>query len=266
MRFVVRYLVLLASIAAFAGAAYGIRSAALSPLFTLQTIEVTEAGAPSGRAGPAREAPVSSQAIIELASVPVGKQSLFEIDLAEVEKRILSHEWIRSVRLWKSFPETLSIEVTYRSPQAVFQSGQGALQYVDVDGRPFGRVSLSDPRDLPVLSGFPEKSPTRIVGALSLLGRWESASAARFSRISSLTWEPERGFRGLVVYPLGRSGTPAGFARTMLDFGQEIDAASPIQLQRIGEVLRYLGENAIPARQIWADSGKKIVVKTARGS
>ncbi|HUP55875.1 MAG TPA: FtsQ-type POTRA domain-containing protein, partial [Bdellovibrionota bacterium] len=187
MKSLVPSLVLLASCAALAAVGYGVRSAALSPLFTVQVVEVTEAGASSRDAGPGRESPVSSQAIVDLAGVPVGHLSLFELDLAAIEKRVLSHEWVRSVRLWKSFPETLAIEVTYKSPQAVFQSGNGGLAYVDVDGRPFGRVSLDDSRDLPVLSGFAGKPPEAIEAALGLLGRWEDAPAARFSRISSIT-------------------------------------------------------------------------------
>src|SRR6187551_3065464 len=91
-------IVLLVSCAAIAAAVYGVRSASQSPLFLVQVVEVTESA-------PVIEPPVSVQSIIDLAAVPVGKVSLFDLDLAAIEQRILSHSWIRSVRLVKSFPE-----------------------------------------------------------------------------------------------------------------------------------------------------------------
>jgi hypothetical protein len=38
------------------------------------------------------------------------------------------------------------------------------------------------------------------------------------------------------------------------------------EIQRLTQVFQYLRQNSIAARQVFADSGKKIVVKTAHGS
>jgi hypothetical protein len=55
----------------------------------------------------------------------------------------------------------------------------------------------------------------------------------------------------------------------MVNLGSEIGSDIPAfedQLGRLSKVFDYLSDNALPARQIFADSGKKIVVKTSRGS
>jgi hypothetical protein len=225
-----------------------------SPLFLVKVVEV------SGTEAAGVDAPLA-QSVTDLAAVPIGKTSLFDLDLGQIEGRVLSNPWIRSVRVKKNFPQTLAIEVDLKTPQAIFQGQGGGLSYVDSDGKPFGKVSLSNLRDLPLLTGFDREPRTRVQQALRLLEDWEKSQASRSARLTSLAWEPERGFRGLIVY-----GLKTGRARAMVDFGQEVDADPIPQLKRLSDVLQYLSENSIPARQIWADSGKKIVVKTAHGS
>jgi hypothetical protein len=46
----------------------------------------------------------------------------------------------------------------------------------------------------------------------------------------------------------------------------QTNSQNDLQLERVGHVLEYLSDNGVNALQIWADAGKKIVVKTARGS
>jgi hypothetical protein len=239
-------------------AAFGIYSAAHSALFLVRVVEISESPADTGPAQPA----VDTQELTELAAVPLGKVNLFDLDLGQIEHRVLSNPWVKSVGLWKSFPQTLSIEVTLKSPVALFQDPSGELSYVDSEGVPFGKVNLALGRDLPLLSGFSKEPPERVRGAISLLDLWGRSPAGRQAELASISWEPERGYRGLVVYRMKSRGA----VRTMLDFGQDLDADPAPQLKRIGQVLHYLGDNSIPVRQIWADSGKKIVVKTAHGS
>ena len=249
-----RALVLVLSFASIAAAAFGVYCAVHSPLFLVKVVEV------SGTESAGLDAPLA-QAVTDLAAVPVGKASLFDLDLGQIESRVLTNPWIRSVRVKKSFPQTLAIEVDLKTPQAIFQGASGGLSYVDSDGKPFGKVNLANLRDLPLLTGFDREPHTRVVQALKLLDDWDKSKASQSARLTSLSWEPERGFRGLVTY-----GLKTGRARAMVDFGQEVDADPIPQLKRLSDVLHYLSENSIPARQIWADSGKKIVVKTAHGS
>jgi hypothetical protein len=253
------------SLVALAGAAWGVRCAMRSPMFLLQVVEVADQ--PEGTDAAMKEAPVDAQIISQLAALPVGKINLFDLDLKPVEERILTHPWIREVRLQKHFPQTLSISVIFREPQALMQADNGALSYVDVDGKVFGQVNLMYQPDLPVIAS---SGAEHVPDALKVIHAWEQSDLSKIAQISLLQWDAERGFRALVSYPLepsaGSSGTPAR-GRTYVDLGQEIDApGTDPQFQRLSRVFQYLSSNRVMARQVWADSGKKIVVRTAHGS
>lgn len=241
-----------ASVAILGGFGYGLRCAVHSPLFLLRVIEVADQSEP---------APIDADRITALAAVPIGSLNLFDLDLSPVEHRLLSNPWIREVRLQKRFPQTLAISVTFREARALVQRSGSQLAYVDVDGVVFGQVNLARQLDLPMFSGFGKEPRERLVEALKLLDQWKASALAGLGQVDSVSYDPERGYRALVGYPCRH-----GVAHTMVDLGHEFDGDFPAQLGRLHQVFKYLADNGVPVRQIWADSGKKIVVKIARGS
>ncbi len=248
-----KFTVLAFSFAALLCIAAGVGFAIRSPLFLVQVVEIGDQP---------ENAPVSSQAISDLAAVPVGKVNLFDLDLKTVEKRVLTHPWIRQVSLIKRFPQTLSISVVFREPQALIQQKSGSLAYVDSDGKVFGRVNVLARSNLPMLSGIAESDSTRVRQTLELLALWESSELRENARLSALSWDEERGYRAWVTYSVG-----AVKARTLVELGKDPrDAVFEVQFKRLSGVLRYLSQHSMVAHQIWADSGKKIVVRTAHGS
>jgi cell division septal protein FtsQ len=257
-RSIKKTLTLAASLLALVAAGWGVRSAMRSPMFLLQVVEIADLP---------HETPVDASTISQLAGLPVGKINLFDLDLKPVERRVLLHPWIREVRLDKHFPQTLSISVTFREPQALMQSESGALAYVDVDGKVFGQVDLRVQPDLPVLTASTAASTARILEALKLVRAWEGSELSRAARLSQLQWDADRGFRALVSYPLPSSSAPEARGRTFVDLGQDFDGdAIKAQFERLSRVFEYLTSHKVLARQIWADADKKIVVKTTRGS
>jgi hypothetical protein len=255
-----KVLIFSSSLAALSLIGWGAHRAIRSPMFILQVVEIADQ---------AENAPVDAQTISDLAALPVGTINLFDLDLKPVEARILTNPWIREVNLQKHFPQTLSIAIVYREPQALMQSESGALSYVDVVGKSFGQVNLMFQPDLPVIS--PSAAP-HIQEALKLLRAWDSSELSKAAQISMLQWDAERGFRVLVTYLLepaatgAASGGAPAHGRTLVDLGQELDGNSEAQFQRLFRVFRYLSSNRVAARQVWADSGKKIVVRTSHGS
>ena len=221
-------------------------------MFIVRVVEVSD---------PPENTPVDSQVLAELANVPLGTLNLFNLSLEPIERRILTHPWVRAVILQKRFPQTLAITVVFREPRALFQSDSGKLSYIDSDGKVFGEVNLRKQSDLPILTGISTRSPEAVLNALSVLTRWDKAQLGRVSQISSLSYETERGYRVWVSYPMA-----TGRGRAMVELGQEFDADFDEQLQRLSRVIRYLAGNGIAVRQIWADAGKKIVVKIAHRS
>lgn len=221
-----------------------------SALFTIRIVEIT---------GETEASPVDGETIRELAAVPVGQASLFGVDLARIESRILSNPWIASVRIEKRFPQTLSISVSYRQPIAILQNGS-ALVYVDGEGRPFERMNALFQANLPLIQGIREKSQT-FSPALNLVKSWSSSAMGALAELSSIQYDSEWGFRAWITYRLSGTGETV---RTQIVFGQSIESHD--QLTRIAQVVRYLSANHISASLLHADIGKKIVVKTGRRS
>jgi POTRA domain, FtsQ-type len=249
----------------------GLRQAFHSSLFLVQNLEIkTSLTFP----------PLPESAIKQSLNIPLGKISLFDLDLKGIEQKLMISDLIREVKLQKKLLHTLSIEIVFREPKAIFQTPKGGLSYVDEEGKTFGFVNLLKVSDLPLLSGFSSQSSDRIRGALRIITLWEKSSLKNFSQISSIIWDIDRGYRVLISYEfiakvspshlktrsVVESGSQVVQARAMVDLGQEIDSDFDSQLSRLSNVFRYLKGNSIGVRQIWADAGKKIVVKTVRGS
>ena len=229
-----------------------------SPLFTVKVVEVADLPG---------DAPVDAYSISILADVPTGKENLFSLDLAPVEKRILTHPWVKSVDIKKRFPQTVSISVGLKRPRALVQQKDGTLAYVDVDGSIFGEAGLRSFVDLPLLVGQYNDQAERMA-ALGLYDAWQNVAVNGKTEISSVFYDQEKGYRLFVSYPLMRFGkidtNESGKTTIELGFIAQRDLVA--HLAKIGSVLKYLSENNIVARQIFADLGKKIVVKITRGS
>jgi hypothetical protein len=243
-------------------ASFAVYCALHSKLFLVQTVEVD---------GSMEHPPLGANAIIKIAAVPTGRVSLFSLDLARIEKRLLANEWIHHVTLQMKPRHVLKIYVSFKEPKALLQTKKGTLVLVDAEGKAFGSASLAHTADLTLLSGFSTDQTMRIRDALALIATWESSGLGAKVLISSIHWDEDRGFRILSAYSMGNhTSQPATqgilYSRSMIDFGFDLTLNLDAKLGQLAKVFNYLSERDIAARQVWADAGKKIVVKTLRGS
>jgi len=244
------------SLVIFATAGYGLFWASRSPLFLVRVVEVSDS------------APEQFSHIVDLAKIPLNQVNLFDLDLGQIEQRILVDPWVRTVQIQKKLPETVQIQVTYREPVALLQSKRGPLVYIDQDGTRFGKHSLQRETDLPILH-LTEQSPPlvdkQVRDALSILKGWNQNTVATHAQLSSIAYDPERaGYRVWISYALGKDRR--FYSRPVLQIPQAtFEEFQPIFTQ-LSRVIQYLSDHAVPTRQIFADSGKKVVVKIRRDS
>lgn len=231
-----------------------------SDLFRIQTIELT------GLEGTGlKRLPVSRETILSMLGIQKGQTSLFQVSLADLEEKFATVGWIRHVDLRKRFPSTFAVHVEFRKPIAFLQGREGELQYVDEDGVKFGPVDTQIAFDLPVVTLLEGATQEQLKNALSLL----TATTPTVSgfEVSSMEIDAKGSMRVIITYPLlpanGRTGgVPT--ARAVLPWSQDLDAMKVIP--RISKVIQYLRDHSIPARALLLGDGKKIIVKTARGS
>jgi hypothetical protein len=254
--------VIFSSVAAL-GLGVGLYAALHSPLFRVRVVEVVDQP---------EAAPVDAKTVSTLANVPLGQLSLFDLDLEAIRRRLIEHAWIRGAVLTKRFPQTLSIQVLYRSPVALLQESNGSLRYVDEDGTLFGALDIKARADLPLLSGLSgEQRTAEFRQALALLKEWSGREWRNPNQVSQLSFDSEDGYQVWTTFaPDHRVRIVLGLVLGVSS-SQEVDAdgfdeSFKQNLTRIDSVLGYISQKSIPARQIYADSHKKIVVRTVRGS
>jgi hypothetical protein len=238
------FLSLIAILAIIFGSLHAMRSS----VFNIETIDIE---------GVVDTAPVDSDTITTMAAIPE-RQNLFELSLPEVEARLLNHEWIREVNLGKRFPKTVKIALKMREPKAIVQSSKGFLSYVDINGQIFGQVDPMLHLDLPLVSG----GERRILDALAVIERWNHAPVSSVGALAALDFDDQNGFSATIVYtvPGGKRGRP------LIHFGEAKGEEFDVQLDRLNKIFKYLISRRVLARRIWADAGKKVVVRIVPGS
>jgi cell division protein FtsQ len=91
---------------------------------------------------------ITTMRVEAVAKAPMGRQ-LARVDLAAIRARVETIPAVKSASVSRSWPHTVAITVTERTPVAVVDRGAG-LQAVDADGVLFGSYSRK-PDDLPLL-------------------------------------------------------------------------------------------------------------------
>jgi cell division protein FtsQ len=168
---------------------------------------------------------VTSIAITGLSRAPEGEllrlagltepQNLFQLDVAQLERAVGTHPWVRTAKVSRHFPSGLAIDVVEHEPAAVVSLGD--LYLVDVDGLPFKRLQPQDELDLPLITGLdrdgyterPLEAHDRIVAALGVLREWKPQPAEVRTSVHGVTVVQADG----VEVRLGEGDIPAKLER-----------------------------------------------------
>jgi cell division protein FtsQ len=83
---------------------------------------------------------------------PFLKDSIFGTDMEKVKAAIVSHPFVKEVRVKRVFPFSILIDVKERTPCALWVGPGGDVQMLDEDGVPYRGISKGNGRDLLVVS------------------------------------------------------------------------------------------------------------------
>jgi hypothetical protein len=232
---------------------FGVKQATRSSLFLLKSVVVEPITA---------NYPLSRETVLELARVPLGSQSLFDLNMAPIELRLLRHPWVKGVIVGKQFPSTLSLKIVERDPVALLTEGNGRVLYLESDGTPFEDEAMVYSGDLPILTGFSSKNIDLLKRLNTFIQTWFAQEKIPGLKLSSISYDEKMGLRAMISYPLKDRQQ----MRTVLELGLNLEEASGIPADHLRKVLEYVAGKAQPASRIWLGDGKKIVVKFSRGS
>lgn len=184
-------------ISASLGLAWAARRHVLtSPRFAIVTVDVT---------GNDRR---SSDAIVAECGLAIGA-NIFEADLDSARERLLHDPWMTDAVLARRLPGTLLVHVTERKAAALVALGDVFL--ASAEGEPFKKLELSDPIDLPLITGIrPEalgadrEGTTRSIRrAIDLSAEYEQSPLSRRAPLQ----EVHLGADGATTLVVGHSAT-----------------------------------------------------------
>lgn len=132
----------LAGVALLGGGLFaGYRALASVSLFRLQKIELSATRR------------ISREEVLAITGLEPGRD-LMRMDLKKMGEQLSQNPWVETVRIRRSYPDTVSIALTEREPLAVVNMGY--FYYLDGKGTVFKVLNQGDRLDYPVVTGFSE--------------------------------------------------------------------------------------------------------------
>ncbi len=176
-----------------------------SPRFLLKEVHI----GPTGRV---------TTAEIASALSPLRGRHLFDLSLADVEARLVTHTWIENAAIRKELPDRIVVEIEERQPVALLRRQEG-LYYVDGSGYVIDAYDPLGPVDLVLLSVAPGAS-LQVDEALALateLQRWAPRIGLGLSEIEILGEGDFRVYTAALEFPLLVSAAELGAQMTKLE-------------------------------------------------
>jgi hypothetical protein len=231
---------------------FGVLQASRSSIFQLRAVRV-EPFSPGY--------PLTKELVLDMAKAPVGRVSLFQMDLGPMEARITRHPWVKGVIIGKQFPGTLSFKIIERVPVALLSESNGRVLYLEQDGSTFEDKAMVYPVDLPILTGFSAQEISTLKSLNRFMETWFSPERLPGLKLSSLSYDEKQGLKAMVLYPMKNQR----LMRTVIELGLNLEEANGVSSTHLKQVFDYLSARSQPASKIWLGDGKKIVVKFSRG-
>ncbi len=94
---------------------------------------------------------ISKDEIVRLMKLPPNVQ-MYELDLTEIQRNILSNSFVKNVIIKRDAPSTLRVIVEERKPSAILVASE--LYYIASDGTVLSYIASSETYDIPVISGI----------------------------------------------------------------------------------------------------------------
>ncbi len=84
---------------------------------------------------------------------PFLKSSIFETDMGKVKETITSHPFVRDVRVKRTYPFSILIDIKERVPSALWVGPTGDISVLDEEGVPYRNLMKGNTKGLFVING-----------------------------------------------------------------------------------------------------------------
>lgn len=102
---------------------------------------------------------ISKDEIVRLMKLPPNVP-MFELDLSQLQRNILTNSFVEKVVIQRDAPASLRVTVEERKPAAILLSGE--LYYIASDGTVLPYIASNETYDIPVISGVDSMSTIKM--------------------------------------------------------------------------------------------------------
>jgi cell division protein FtsQ len=100
-------------------------------------------------------------------AAPFLRDSLFKIDITKMKEAIVTHPFIKEVRIKRIYPFSLVIDVEEKKPSALWVDSEGQLHVLDENGEPFRGITKGDAKGLIVINAKEKNGAKSVYGQLN---------------------------------------------------------------------------------------------------
>jgi cell division protein FtsQ len=100
-------------------------------------------------------------------AAPFLRDSLFKIDISKMKEAIVSHPFVKEVRIKRVYPFALVIDVEEKKPSALWADSEGQLHVLDENGEPFRGIAKGDGKGLIVINAKEKSGAKSVYGQIN---------------------------------------------------------------------------------------------------
>ena len=100
-------------------------------------------------------------------AAPFHSDSLFKVDITKMKEAIITHPFVKEVRIKRVYPFSLVIDVQEKKPSAIWADGDGQLHMLDENGEPFRGISKGDAKGLIVINAKEKNGAKSVYGQMT---------------------------------------------------------------------------------------------------
>jgi len=135
-----------------------------------------------------------SAAWVRQALTALEGRHLLHVGLADVERRLAAHDWIRHVAVRKELPDRLYVEIEERQPAALLRL-RGELFYVERDAHVIAACDRREPAEKLLVLDAPTGAEIEVAPALDLAAEWRRLDPPWSGELSEIEIVSEEDFR-----------------------------------------------------------------------
>jgi len=195
---------------------------------------------------------VSEGDVLAASDIKVG-DSLFDLDLSMIGRKIEEQPWIARAEVERSFPDQVVIRVVEREARAIIDLDY--LYYVDRGGEVFKMLDSGDELDYPVITGIdrqylldnPDKTEGCLKQTLSLMDVLDKRKVFTLDEVSEIHYDQQE---GLILFTR-TGGVPIHMGREGFDG----------KLNRLEEIYKDLEPRLLALKYIDLNVADRVIVK-----